>query len=54
MNESLAKQLHDLIKNYKISVADEIIDTARRVDINLENLENDVKRIIENKTHEEK
>jgi flagellar capping protein FliD len=53
MNESLAKQLHDLIKNYKISVADEINDTTRRVNIDLENMENDINILIkENKTQE--
>ncbi len=48
MNDSLAKQLHDLIKNYKISVADEITDSVRRVNIDFDNLENDVNILIEN------
>lgn len=47
MNESLAKQLHDLIRNYKISIADEINDSIRKVNTDLDNLENDVKEIIE-------
>ena len=46
MNESLAKQLHDLVKNYKISVADEINDTTRRVNTNLENMEDDINKLI--------
>ena len=48
MNESLAKQLHDLIKLYKISVVDEIVDTTRRVNTNLENMEIDINNLIEN------
>lgn len=48
MNDTLANQLHDLMKNYKICVADEINDTTRRVNTNLENMENDLKTLIEN------
>lgn len=51
MNDSLAKQLHDLIKLYKIGVADEIVDTTRRVNINLENMENDINNLIEKETN---
>lgn len=55
MNESLAKQLHDLIKNYKISVADEITDTTRRVNLDLTNMENDINKLIDkNKNTQEK
>lgn len=52
MNESLAKQLHDLMRNYKISIADEINDTIRKVNDDLDNLENDVKELIEKETKE--
>lgn len=47
MNETLAAQLHDLVKNYKISIADEINDTTRKVNINLENMELDINKLIE-------
>lgn len=47
MNESLAKQLHDLIKNYKISIADEINDTIRKVNDDIDHLAEDVKELIE-------
>lgn len=48
MNESLAKQLHDLIRNYKISIADEINDSIRKVNENIDHLEEGVKELIEN------
>ncbi len=51
MNESLAKQLHDLVKNYKISIADEINDTIRKVNKDIDHLEDDVKKLIENKAN---
>lgn len=47
MNDSLAHQLHDLVKNYKINVTDEMNDTIRRVNIDFDNLENDVNKLIE-------
>jgi hypothetical protein len=52
MNDSLAKQLHDLIKNYRISIADEINDTTRKVNTNLENMEKDIQNIFENKENQ--
>jgi len=47
MNESLAKQLHDLINGYKIAIEYAVNDE-------LTHLEEDVNILIKNKTHEEK
>ncbi len=47
MNESLAKQLHDLIKYHKVSVVNEIMDTTRRINIDFENMESDINKLIE-------
>ena len=54
MNESLAKQLHDLIKKYKISVADEITDTTRRVNLDMEIMEDDINKLIKTNNTQEK
>lgn len=48
MNESLAKQLHDLIKFHKVNVVDEIVDTTRRVNKEIDDMELNINKLIEN------
>ena len=48
MNKQLETQIRDLMRTYRITFADQIQDLIRNVNIDFDNLEDDVKEIIEN------
>jgi hypothetical protein len=51
MNDSLEKQIRELMRTYRITFADQIQDLTRNINIDFDNLEDDVKEIIENKAN---